>query len=271
MSKKIKIGSITIGDKNPFVLIAGPCVIESEAHTRKMAHKIKEIANNAGIPFIFKSSFDKANRNSVKSYRGPGLKKGLKTLSAIKSELNIPIISDVHRIDEVAPAAEVLDIIQIPAFLCRQTDLILAAARTGKPVNIKKGQFMAPWDVEQIIDKIRSVGNNNIMLTERGTCFGYNDLVVDMRNLNIMSLFHYPVIFDATHSCPAHSLSASSHDELVSTLARAAVATGYCNAVYLEIHNQRRRALCDKHNMINCKTLKSIIPQLKAIRENCNV
>jgi len=200
MARSVAIADIKIGGKNPLVLIAGPCVIESEDATFRLARQLKTIAQKLGFPFIFKASYDKANRTSFHSYRGPGLKEGLKILAAIKKRVGVPVLSDVHETSEVLPASQVLDVIQIPAFLCRQTDLIMAAARQGKPVNIKKGQFLSPSEIAPIIQKTTAAQNRRILITERGTTFGYNNLVVDMRSLVIMRKFGFPVIFDATHS-----------------------------------------------------------------------
>lgn len=199
-TKQISAGKLLIGGGNPIVLIAGPCVIESETHALKTAEKLKRATSDANIPFIFKASYDKANRSSIDSFRGPGLIKGLKILKKIKQELNIPLLSDVHTEDEIEPAAQVLDILQIPAFLCRQTNMLVKAAKTGCTINVKKGQFMAPWDMKNVIDKLSQSGCKKILLTERGYMFGYNNLVVDMRSLPLMRDLGYPVIFDATHS-----------------------------------------------------------------------
>ena len=197
---KIGVNGIIFGEKHPLVLIAGPCVIETEKDCCQIAEKINDIAIKANIPFIFKASYDKANRSSIKSYRGPGVRKGIKILSKIKKEIGVPVLSDVHCCSEVDMVQDVLDVIQIPAFLCRQTDLLLHAAKTGKPINIKKGQFLAPWDVKHIAEKVLSTGNKNIIFTERGTMFGYNNLVADMRSIVIMKKMGFPVVFDATHS-----------------------------------------------------------------------
>ncbi|MDP6735981.1 MAG: 3-deoxy-8-phosphooctulonate synthase, partial [Nitrospinaceae bacterium] len=199
-TKPIQIGAVKIGGKHPIALIAGPCVIESERGAMTIAEKLKRITDDAGIPFIFKSSYDKANRSSIDSFRGPGLNKGLAIMGKIKRELSIPLLSDIHTEKEIAPASEVLDVLQIPALLCRQTDLLIKAAKTGRPVNVKKGQFMAPWDMKNVADKLVKSGCKKILLTERGFMFGYNNLVVDMRSLVLMRNFGYPVVFDATHS-----------------------------------------------------------------------
>lgn len=269
MCCQIKVGNIKIGNNKPIVLIAGPCVIESEALCLDTAKRIKEITAKLGIPFIFKSSFDKANRMSLDSYRGPGLKRGLEILLKVKQKLKLPILSDVHCSKEIAEAKEVLDIIQIPAFLCRQTDIVLAAAKTGRVINIKKGQFMAPWDILPIIKKIESTHNNKILLTERGVCFGYNNLVTDFRALKIMRDFGYPVIYDATHSVqlPGGKGSCSGGQrEFVEGLCRAAAAFG-CDGLFLEVHLDPGKALCDGVNMIDLKTLESLLRQVKKIQE----
>jgi len=265
--RQVKVGNINIGDKNKLVLIAGPCVIESEAMCLATAKKIKDIAVKAGIPFIFKSSFDKANRMSWDSFRGPGLKKGLEILSKVKQKLKVPVLSDVHCQRDVQEARQVLDIIQIPAFLCRQTDLVVAAAKTGKVVNIKKGQFMAPLDMLAIIKKIESAGNKNILLTDRGVSFGYNNLVSDLRALRIMRDLGYPVIYDATHSIQlpgGKGCSSGGQREFVSGLSRAAVAFG-CDGLFLEVHPQPDKALCDGPNMIDLKELEILLKQVKKI------
>jgi len=265
----IKIGKVAIGNKNPLALIAGPCIIESEGMALRHAKKIKDIAAKVGIPFIFKISYDKANRTSIQSFRGPGLVKGLNTLKRIKKELNIPVLSDVHSKEDVKAASKVLDVIQIPAFLSRQTDLILSAARTGKAVNIKKGQFLAPWDVKHIIEKVESTGNKNILITERGTCFGYNTLVSDFRSILIMKKSGYPVVFDATHSVqkPGGEGSASGGDrEFVEPLAKAAVACG-ADAIFIEVHEEPKKALSDGPNMIELNKLSKFLKELKVIEK----
>jgi 2-dehydro-3-deoxyphosphooctonate aldolase (KDO 8-P synthase) len=251
-TREISAGSIKIGSNNPLAFIAGPCVIESEEATLKAAYQLKEISDNQGIPVIFKSSYDKANRTSVNSFRGPGIKEGLAILDKVKKETGLAVLSDVHSVDEVERAEEVLDVIQIPAFLCRQTGLVIAAARTGKTVNIKKGQFLAPGDVKNIIDKVLSSGNNNIMITERGTTFGYNNLVVDMRGIPIMQDFGFPVVYDATHSVQlpgGQGSSSGGQREFIETLSRSAVAAG-CDAVFMEIHEDPDKAPCDGPNML---------------------
>ena len=269
MMHQVNLKNIKFGDKFPLVLIAGPCVIESESFTLAAAKELKSIALAQGIPFIFKSSFDKANRLSAGSYRGPGLKKGLAILKKVKQQLKVPILSDVHCAKDIDAASEVLDIIQIPAFLCRQTDIVLAAARTGKVVNIKKGQFLAPWDILPIIKKIESVGNKNILITERGVSFGYNNLVTDLRSLAIMREFGYPVIYDATHSVQlpgGKGACSGGQSEFVAGLSRAAVAFG-CDGLFLEVHKDPKNALCDATNMINFKELEHLLKQIKKIRQ----
>ncbi|MFA4888260.1 MAG: 3-deoxy-8-phosphooctulonate synthase [Candidatus Omnitrophota bacterium] len=265
--QKIKLGNITIGAGSPLVLIAGPCVIESEALCLETGKRIKDIAAKLGVPYIFKSSFDKANRLSISSFRGPGAKLGLEILSKVKAKLKVPVLSDVHCQKEIAAAKDVLDIIQIPAFLCRQTDIVLAAAKTGKAVNIKKGQFLAPWDILPIIKKIESTGNKQILITERGVSFGYNNLVSDFRALKIMRDFGYPVIYDATHSVqlPGGKGSCSAGQrEFVSGLSRAAAAFG-CDGLFLEVHPDPDNAPCDGPNMIGFKELENILKQVKKI------
>src|SRR6202045_2586789 len=199
-TREITLNSLRLGGSNPLFLIAGPCVIESEAHARKIAEQVARIAADAGIPYIFKASYDKANRSSMKSFRGPGLKKGLRILSKIKNELKLPILTDIHDASQAAPASEVCDILQIPAFLSRQTDLLEAAAKTGRIVNVKKAQFLSPWDMSNVVEKISAAGNDKIILTERGASFGYQNLVVDMRSFPILQKLGYPVVFDVTHS-----------------------------------------------------------------------
>ncbi|MFH0855325.1 MAG: 3-deoxy-8-phosphooctulonate synthase [Candidatus Omnitrophota bacterium] len=267
MMHEVMVRSIRVGNKNPLVLIAGPCVIESQTLCLDTAKRIKDIAHRCNVPFIFKSSFDKANRMSVDSFRGPGIKKGLDILNKVKQKLKVPILSDVHCVKDMAEAAKVLDIIQIPAFLCRQTDMLLAAARTGKVVNIKKGQFLAPRDILPAIKKVESAGNKKILVTERGVSFGYNNLVSDFRALQIMAGFGYPVIYDATHSIqiPGGMGSSSAGErEFVEGLSRAAVAFG-CDGLFLEVHPDPDKASCDGPNMINLKQLEKLLKQVKKI------
>lgn len=265
--REIKINEIRIGNSNPLLLIAGPCVIESERESYNTAKRLKEITAELNIPLIFKSSYDKANRTSIDSPRGPGLKKGLKILKKIKDKLNLPILSDVHKEDEIKDAAKILDVIQIPAFLCRQTDFVIAVAKTKRTVNVKKGQFLSPWDTKNIIKKIESTGNKNILITERGFSFGYNNLVADMRSIPIMRQFGYPVVFDATHSIQlpgGAGTSSGGQREFVAHLARAAAAVG-CDGIFMEVHPCPDKALCDGPNMINLDKLFLILKQLKEI------
>jgi len=261
--------TIRIGDRQPLALIAGPCVIESEAACLQAARRLKEIAAKAGAPFIFKSSYDKANRLSRDSFRGPGLKKGLAILHAVKQKVKVPVLSDVHACAEVREAAQVLDVIQIPALLCRQTDLVVEAAKTGKPVNIKKGQFMAPWDMGSIVKKAESCGNRSIILTDRGSSFGYNNLVADFRGLAVMRALGYPVVFDATHSVQlpgGKGGSSGGQREFAAGLSRAAAAFG-CDGLFLEVHPSPDSAPCDGPNMIDYKQLETLLKQVTAIRK----
>jgi len=272
LTRELHIADIKLGGENPLCIIAGPCVIENEDIVFSIAQELKEICRRIGLPFIFKSSFDKANRTSLSSFRGPGLKKGLKILSTVKKNLDIPIVSDIHSIEQIKPAAEVLDMLQIPAFLCRQTDLIVAASKTGKPVNIKKGQFIAPWDLRNIIDKFVSTGNNKIIITERGTSFGYRNLIVDFRGIPIMRSFGYPIIFDVTHSLqlPGGQGSCSGGQrEFAEPLAKAAVAVGV-DGLFMEVHPDPEKALCDGPNMIMLKDMEGLLTKLKAINAVSN-
>ncbi len=264
---KVKVGSIEIGGGNPLVLIAGPCVLEKEKEALEIAQELKKITDRLNIPFIFKSSYDKANRTSVDSYRGPGLKKGLPILEKVKERFKIPILSDVHCQEDIKKVKDILDIIQVPAFLCRQTDFITGIARTGKAINIKKGQFLAPWDIKNIIEKITRRNNRRILITERGTSFGYNNLIVDMRGLVIMAKFGYPVIFDATHSVqlPGGKGTSSGGDrEFVPHLSRAAAGVGI-DGLFLEVHPDPNRALCDGPNSIALNKLEPILKRIKEI------
>ncbi len=267
MTREIKIGEIAFGSGRCPLIIAGPCVIESEDVVFQTAGRLKDICGQAGMPLVFKSSFDKANRSSISSYRGPGIDKGLRILSDVRSKFSIPVISDVHSVDEVGPASEVLDALQVPAFLCRQTDLIIAASKTGKPVNVKKGQFLAPWDVKNIAEKFITTGNRNLFITERGSSFGYNNLVVDFRGLPIMSSFGFPVIFDVTHSVQLPGglgNSSSGQREFAEPLARAAVAVGV-DGLFMEVHPAPEKALCDGPNMIGLHDVGKLLMTVKAI------
>lgn len=266
-TKTIKLNSLVIGGNHPFVLIAGPCVIESKKGALAIAKKLKDITGRLQIPFIFKASYDKANRTSIDSFRGPGLIEGLKILSEIKSQLDVPVLSDVHNIDEVDRAADVLDIIQIPAFLCRQTDLVVKVARTKKIINVKKGQFLAPWDMKSVVKKVEHSGADKLMLTERGVSFGYNNLVVDFKSFDVMRQFGYPVIFDATHSVQqpgglGHATGGNS--EYIPLLSRCAVAAG-CDGIFMETHPDPSKALSDGPNMIALNQIEALLKQLIAI------
>jgi 2-dehydro-3-deoxyphosphooctonate aldolase (KDO 8-P synthase) len=265
----IKAGSIKIGRGHGLVLFAGPCVIESENKALYHAERLLRIAKRLRMPFIYKSSYDKANRTSINSFRGPGLLKGIGILKKIKDKLGVGILSDVHCRKEIEEASHVLDIIQIPALLCRQTDLLTAAAETGKPVNVKKGQFMAPWDMKYVIEKIERAGNHNILLTERGSAFGYNNLVSDMRSLPIMRSMGYPVIYDATHSVQlpgGKGCSSGGQREFIACLARASVAAGV-DGIFIETHKTPDKALSDGNSMLDIKNLYNLLEKLKAIRE----
>jgi 2-dehydro-3-deoxyphosphooctonate aldolase (KDO 8-P synthase) len=263
----VKIGDFTIGGGNRLALIAGPCVIESEKIVLTTCEKIKEITIRHEVPFIFKSSYSKANRLNIDSYAGPGMRDGLRILEKVKKELDVSILTDIHTPEEALPVSQVADVLQIPAFLCRQTDLILSAAKTGKPLNIKKGQFMAPEDMLSIARKAESGGNKNILLTERGSFFGYHNLVVDMRSLLIMRNLGYPVVFDATHSLQlpgAHGSCSGGLPQFILPLARAAVACG-CDALFIETHPDVKNALCDKESMLPLDKLEDLLIQVKAI------
>ena len=264
-TRAIKIGPLTVGGGNPIVVIAGPCVIESEKHALETAEQLKRIFADAGVPFIYKSSYDKANRSSIKSYRGPGITEGLRILRKVKEDLDLPILSDIHKEEEVDPAAEVLDVLQIPAFLCRQTDLVVKAANSGIPVNVKKGQFLAPWDMKNVVDKIKECGNEDIMLTERGFMFGYNNMVVDMRSLVLMREFGYPVVFDCTHSLQlpgGQGTTSGGQRDLVPYLTRGAVAVG-CDMLFMEAHPDPDNAPSDGPNMLRFDTLPALLKQIK--------
>ncbi len=261
------IKDFTIGKGNPFVLIAGPCVIESEEIVMQTARFLKELTSDMGIPFIFKSSYDKANRSSKDSFRGPGLHKGLEILARVRETLEVPVLSDVHRFEEIEPAAQVLDVVQVPAFLCRQTDFVTEVAARAKIINIKKGQFLAPEDIDNVVAKARASGNERILITERGYSFGYNNLVADMRALAIMRKTGYPVIFDATHSVqlPGGMGCASGGDrEMALCLARSAVACGV-DGLFCEVHPDPERALCDGPNSLFLKTLPGLLKTLQRI------
>ncbi len=269
-TREIQAGELKLGGGNGLFLIAGPCVIESEEHTRNMAEQIAVIAAHVEIPFIFKVSFDKANRTSVHSYRGPGMEEGLRILRAVKESLSVPILTDVHLPEQCAPVAEVADVLQIPAFLCRQTDLLVAAGKTGRVVNVKKGQFVAPADMRHAVEKVESAGNKSILLTERGSSFGYNNLVVDMRSIPIMRGFGVPVVFDATHSLQlpgGEGDHSGGQPEFIEPLASAAVAAG-CDGVFLEVHDNPAEALSDATNQLPLDQLQRLLERLKALGES---
>ena len=267
--RDIKVGNVIFGKDN-LGIIAGPCVIENRDHSLEMSYAIKEVSENVGIPIIFKSSFDKANRTSIKSFRGPGIQEGMRILSDVKTETGLKVLTDIHSPDQAGLVSDVVDIIQIPAFLSRQTDLLIAAAKTGKPINIKKGQFLAPWDVEHIVKKVEESGSQNILLTDRGTQFGYNNLVADMRAIPLMKQFGYPVIFDATHSAqlPGGSGGQSSGmRDMIPTLARAAVAAG-CSGVFMEVHNNVDEAKSDAATQWPLDKLATLLIELKKIHNS---
>jgi 2-dehydro-3-deoxyphosphooctonate aldolase (KDO 8-P synthase) len=272
-TRAVKIGPVSIGGSGRLALIGGPCAIEDEKHALMVAERLLRITSAAQVPFIYKSSYDKANRSSVHSYRGPGLKEGLRILRRVKEVLGLPVLSDVHDVSEVGPAAEVLDVLQVPAFLCRQTDLILACARSGRPVNVKKGQFLAPRDMQNVVEKVRFAGSDDLLLTERGTSFGYNNLVVDFRSLPIMRAWGYPVVFDATHSVQlpgGHGDRSGGERQYVQALARAAVAVGV-DALFMEIHEDPDRTLPDGRplsdgpNMLRLDDLPPLLAELAVI------
>jgi len=277
LTSSFQIDNVRIGSGDLF-LIAGPCVIESEKHALFMAEVIKGVARALNFPFIFKASYDKANRTSIRSFRGPGLKEGLRILKKVKDEIHIPVLTDVHQAGDVAAVAEVVDVLQIPAFLCRQTDLVVAAALSGRPVNIKKGQFVSPWDMKHAVEKCRDAGNSQVFVTERGSSFGYNNLVVDMRSLAIMRKFA-PVVFDATHSV---QLPSSSHGddgqpatsggqpEFIPLLSRAAVAAGV-DGVFMEVHDNPKEAKSDGANALDSRNLRGLLNELLAVRKAIEV
>ena len=267
--RDIKVGNVIFGKDN-LGIIAGPCVIENRDHSLEMSYAIKEVSEDVGIPIIFKSSFDKANRTSIKSFRGPGIQEGMRILSDVKTETGLKVLTDIHSPDQAGLVSDVVDIIQIPAFLSRQTDLLIAAAKTGKPINIKKGQFLAPWDVEHIVKKVEESGSQNILLTDRGTQFGYNNLIADMRAIPLMKQFGYPVIFDATHSAQLPGGSgghSSGMRDMIPTLARAAVAAG-CNGVFMEVHNDVDKAKSDAATQWPLDKLASLLIELKKIHNS---
>src|ERR1700684_3287741 len=276
MTASFQVGDVHIGSGGLF-LIAGPCVIESEEHAMRMAEIIKGVTKALNFPFIFKASYDKANRTSIRSYRGPGMKEGLRILKKVKDEVHIPVLTDVHQVADVTAVAEVVDVLQIPAFLCRQTDLVVAAALSGRPVNIKKGQFVSPWDMKHAVEKCSDAGNSQVFVTERGSSFGYNNLVVDMRSLAIMRKFA-PVVFDATHSVQLPSAQvdegspavSGGQPEFIPVLARAAVAAGV-DGVFLEVHDNPKVAKSDGANALESTNLRDLLKELLAVRKALDV
>ena len=268
MNKIVKVDNLSIGQNAPLAFIMGPCVVEDYETTFEIASFLKELTDKLDVPLIFKASYDKANRTSIHSFRGPGMIDGLKILNDIKEKLDIIILSDVHSVSEVADAAQVLDIIQIPAFLCRQTDFILEVSKAEKPVNIKKGQFLAPWDIVNVVEKVRSTGNDRILITERGAMFGYNNLVADFRSIKIMQDTAGPVIFDATHSIQlpgGAGATSGGQREFAPVLAKAAVAAG-ADGIFMEVHKDPDKALCDGPNSLRLDDLEELLTRLKAIR-----
>jgi 2-dehydro-3-deoxyphosphooctonate aldolase (KDO 8-P synthase) len=266
-TREILLGSLRLGGGNPLFLIAGPCVIENESHARKMGELVMRIAVDAGIPYIYKASYDKANRSSVKSFRGPGLKEGLRILRKIKDDLKAPVLTDIHEPSHAAAAAEVCDILQIPAFLSRQTDLLEAAGKTGRIINVKKAQFLSPWDMSNAAEKIAATGNTKIMLTERGTSFGYQNLVVDMRSFPILQKIGYPVVFDVTHSVQlpgGQGHASGGQPEFIEPLARAGVAAGI-DGIFLETHDNPAAALSDGANALPLSLLAGLLVRLKEL------
>lgn len=266
-TRLVKAGDVEIGGVRPLVVIAGPCVVESRESALRHAAALKEKADQVGVPYVFKSSYDKANRSSVHSFRGPGLQRGLEILAAVKEKIGVPILTDVHEIDQVAAAKEVADILQIPAFLCRQTDFVVAVAQSGRIVNVKKGQFLAPWDMRNVVEKIRSTGNEQILLTERGATFGYNNLVSDMRSLVVMRELGYPVVFDVTHSLqlPGGLGHASAGERrYIPALARAGAAVGI-DALFMEVHEDPDRALSDGPNSLALENFANLLAVVKQI------
>lgn len=264
---QVQVGEVILGGGRPFVLIAGPCVIESRDSALDHAAKLKELTGRLRVPFIYKSSYDKANRTSLTSFRGPGLEKGLKILAEVRREVGVPVLTDVHERQEVEAAAEVVDVLQIPAFLCRQTDFVLAVAGSGKPVNIKKGQFLAPWDVEQVVHKVLSTGNLQVIVTERGYTFGYNNLVSDFRALSLMAKWGYPVVYDATHSVQLPGglgIASGGQREFIRPLARAAVAVGV-DGLFMEVHQEPSQAKSDSATVFPLSELNTLLCDLLAL------
>src|SRR6516164_464584 len=265
--REIQLGELRLGGGNALFLIAGPCVIESEAHARMLAERVAAIASDARVPYIFKASYDKANRSSIRGFRGPGLSEGLRILRKIKEELRVAVLTDIHDASQAAPAAEVADILQIPAFLARQTDLLTAAAKTGRIVNLKKAQFLSPWDMRNVAEKVASAGNEKIILTERGAAFGYNNLVVDMRTFPVLKKFGYPVVYDVTHSVQlpgGQGHASGGQPEFIEPLARAGVAAGI-DGIFLETHDNPAAALSDGANALPLAQLPPLLARLKEL------
>ena len=266
---QVTVGDVVLGDGQPLALIAGPCVIENESHVLEIATTVREIAERCGMPLIFKASFDKANRTSIKSFRGPGLTEGIRILARVKEEVGVPILTDIHEVDQANPVAEVAAVLQIPAFLSRQTDLLVAAAKTGRVVNVKKGQFLSPYDVQHILTKISSTGHHKILVTERGTCFGYNNLVVDMRAFPILRSMGFPVVFDVTHSLQLPGAGdgvTSGQAEYIPTLAAAGVAAGV-DLIFMEVHDNPDQAKSDAKNALAIDDLEPLLRRITAIAQ----
>jgi len=267
LTREIALGSLRLGGGNPLFLIAGPCVIESEAHARMVAEKVAQIAADAGVPYIFKASYDKANRTSVKAFRGPGAQEGLRILGKIKTDLKVPVLTDIHDASQAGPASEVCDVLQIPAFLARQTELLLAAGKTGRIINVKKAQYLSPWDMANVAEKVASTGNSKIFLTERGASFGYQNLVVDMRSFPVMQKTGYPVVFDVTHSVQlpgGQGQASGGQPEFIEPLARAGVAAGV-DGIFLETHDHPAAALSDGANALPLAQLPALLAKLKEL------
>jgi 2-dehydro-3-deoxyphosphooctonate aldolase (KDO 8-P synthase) len=265
MKRAVRIGRFSFGQGRPLFLIAGPCVIESESHSLMMARRLRAIAHRLGIPYIFKASFDKANRTSASSFRGPGLERGLKILAGIRKKVDVPVLTDIHDASQVAAAAEVCDVLQIPAFLCRQTDLLEAAGRSGAAINIKKGQFVSPWDMRNAVEKIEGTGNRRILITERGTTFGYNNLVVDMRGLAVMREWGYPVVLDCTHALQlpgGEGRQSGGQPQFIETLARAGVAAG-ADGIFMEVHDRPEKALSDGSSALKLQSFAPLAARLR--------
>ncbi len=263
-TREISIGTVRIGGHSPFAMIAGPCVIESEQHALFIAGRLRDLSRELELPVIFKASYDKANRSSLGSYRGPGLREGLRILAEVKRETDLPVLTDVHEVAQVEAAAEVCDVLQVPAFLCRQTDLLLTVGRSGRAVNVKKGQFVSPWEMANVVEKVSSTGNDRILITERGTMFGYQNLVVDMRSLAVLAGFGYPVIFDATHSVQlpgGEKHRSGGQPEFIEPLARAAAAVGV-DGVFVEVHENPAAALSDGTNALPLESFAPLARKL---------